>query len=95
MLDIVEANIKAMHSEDNLILNLGTGTAISVNRLFETISGMVGSGSNPTYAPERPGEIRNMSVDASAATKILGWQPKLSLEQGIKQTIEYYQTRER
>jgi UDP-glucose 4-epimerase len=82
--DVVEANIKAMNLKrrgNGEMINIGAGQNYSINQLAKIIGG-------PTiYIPSRPGESRVTLADNSKAKRILKWQPKISLEEGIKKTI--------
>jgi len=78
--DVVSANLLAMNSQNvgrGEIFNIGSGQSYSVNNLAKMLGG-------PTVAvPERPGDIRRVEADISKAKKVLGWQPTITLEQGI------------
>lgn len=73
--DVVEANICAMN---NLIsiesINIGTGTNYSMNQVADMIGG------DRVYIPARKGESRETLADISRAKSMLGWEPKITLE---------------
>ena len=78
--DVVEANIKAWQSAvgDGRAINIGSGKQISVNEIAKLVGG-------PTVnIPPRPGEMKFIAADASLAKQLLGWEPKVSFEEGIK-----------
>lgn len=90
--DVAEANIKAMEyqGEKFEVFNIATGTQTSINDLARTIINLTGSRSKIHYDSPRPGDIVYSQADVSKAKNILGWQAKVSLEEGLKKTIAYY-----
>jgi UDP-glucose 4-epimerase len=70
------------------VFNIGSGMNHSVNEIFNLIAGLLNSDIKPIYKPDLPGEAFANLADITAA-KRLGWQPKMSLEQGLKTSIEY------
>lgn len=69
------------------VMNVGSGNTYSVNRLVELLGGEV------VYIPKRPGEPDCTFADSAKISKLLGWSPKVSFEQGVKlvlDNIEYW-----
>jgi UDP-glucose 4-epimerase len=64
------------------IFNVGSGNTYSVNRLVELLGGPV------TYIPKRPGEPDCTFADISKIRCVLGWEPKIPLEEGVKRMLE-------
>ena len=82
--DVVNACIMAAESGiSNEVLNVGSDNTYSVNRLVELLGGDV------VYIPKRPGEPDCTQADISKIRKILGWEPKVSFEEGIKIVLEH------
>jgi UDP-glucose 4-epimerase len=82
--DIVEANIAAMNYQGELkgeIFNIGAGHNYSVNGVAKLIS------DSHQYLPARPGEARETLADNSKAREVLGWTPKLNLEDYIAESL--------
>jgi UDP-glucose 4-epimerase len=76
--DIVDAIIAAAESDvSGEIINIGSDNTYSVNRLVELLGGDV------VHIPKRPGEPDCTWADISKAKKLLNWQPKVSLEEGV------------
>jgi nucleoside-diphosphate-sugar epimerase len=82
--DVVSANMLAMDCEiaDGRALNIGRGENVSVNRIAAMIGG-------PTVHHEgRAGDMRDTLADRTQAEQILGWRPKVSIEQGIADLLK-------
>lgn len=83
--DVVRANILAMNSRQvgkGEIFNVGNGNPHSVNEIVKLIGGEF------VFVPPRPGDVRITHADIAKAKEILGWEPKINLEEGIKRLKE-------
>ena len=78
-----------MEHGDYKAVNIGTGNETDVNELFDTIKKITGYNGKPKHEPARPGELLRNSLDITKAKKLLNWQPKYSLEEGLKETIAW------
>jgi len=85
--DVVEANLAAINRGSGAILNVGTGLQTSVNELFGIINKLLNTSIFPSYGHARPGDIRHTFFNITKAKQVLGWEPKYSLEDGVKETI--------
>lgn len=90
--DVVDAFARSTERGDGLLLNIGTGVETSVRGLYETIAHYAGSDAEPTYAAERPGELRRSALDPGRAGVHLGWKPWTSIESGIGQTVDWFRS---
>jgi UDP-glucose 4-epimerase len=88
--DAVEANICAIGRGDGLALNIGTGQKTSVNRIYELLGSIIGFSWDPLYRPARLVDVRQISLDNTRAAREMGWTPKVSLEDGLSRTVEYF-----
>jgi UDP-glucose 4-epimerase len=88
--DLVRANVLALHSDYCGPLNLGTGRETDVNTLFRLLCEVSGVHAPEVHGPAKPGEQRRSSIDNTLARKILGWQPEVDLEAGLRRTVEYF-----
>ena len=86
--DVVEAMVMAARSDlRQEALNVGSGKTSAVNRLVELLGGQV------VHVPKRPGEPDRTHADISRIQKLLGWQPRVSFEDGVTvmlDNIEYW-----
>ena len=88
--DVVEANLLAMTKGDGGAFNIGTGEKTSVNQIFESLQSMIKYRWGPELAPARHGEVYKISLDSSKATEALGWTPRVGVEEGLLQTVEFF-----
>ncbi|MBU0580039.1 MAG: SDR family oxidoreductase [Candidatus Margulisbacteria bacterium] len=88
----VQANILAATSKNGAgeILNIATGQSISLLELVEKINNLTGKHIKATHEAERPGDIKHSLANISKANDILSYQPQISFEEGLKQTIQFY-----
>lgn len=91
--DVVRANIHALKNGKSGIFNIGTGGAASVNKLFSSLAGLTGYNKKAVYKPPRPGELQRSVLNINRSSRILAWQPKTSLGQGLEQTVNFFRTR--
>ncbi len=93
--DAVEANILAMERGEGKTYNIGTGMGTSVNRIFELLSEILGYKWKPTYSPARPGDVAKIILDNTKAVQELNWKPKVTLENGTRNTVDYFRNLKR
>jgi UDP-glucose 4-epimerase len=67
-------------------LNVGTGVASSVLDLYGALRAVTGFGPEPSFAPQRPGELLAISLECSKAERLLGWRPRFDLRAGLERT---------
>ncbi len=82
--DIVAATLAALDAEG--LFNVGSGMETTIVELHDLCRRASGTEGEPVFAPERLGEIRRSVLDATRGAQGLGWRPKLSLEEGLRQT---------
>lgn len=79
---------------ENEIFNIGSGDVITLNELAESIlneffDSVVPKNLNPQYLPDRPQEVKDAFCDHKKAKKLLGYEAKIKLRNGIKETISW------
>jgi nucleoside-diphosphate-sugar epimerase len=72
------------------VVNVATGTSISLNQLFASMREIVGSRLDVMYGPFRNGDVKDSLADITRARTLLGYEPTVSLEAGLKKTIAWY-----
>ena len=93
--DVAEANLAAMRQDAHGVYNVGTGTETSVNELFRMVAGLTGSTVKEVHGPAKVGEHVRSVVDPSRIKQELGWDVRVGLAEGLKQTVEYFQGKSR
>lgn len=88
--DVVQANLKAVEAGENVAVNIGTGIPTDVNQLFGMIKEVMHSNINAKSGPPRRGDLKANYLNAALAGKILGWKPKVTLPEGIAQTVNFF-----
>jgi UDP-glucose 4-epimerase len=89
--DVVEANLLALNYPHCDVFNIGTGTETDVNSIFRILKEKIGSKQKEIHGPVIPGELERSVLDCRKAEKLLGWKPKHDLNQGITETVDYFQ----
>ncbi len=86
---------RAGNPEDNyLVINLGSGKGVTVFELVEAFERVYGQKINKRTAEPRPGDIAGAYANADKAKKLLGWEAKLSIDEGIRSALEWGKIRE-
>lgn len=88
--DVVEAVIRIIESPLSGPFNIATGIGTNPNTIFRHIASLTDHTADPIYAPPRAGDIEKIYLDVSKARIELGWVPKVSLEDGLKGTVEWF-----
>jgi len=74
------------------VFNVGTGTRFSLNETLRLLGKISGKNAKTKYHPPRSGDIRDSQADITLAKKILGYQPGVQFEEGLRRTWEWYAT---
>jgi len=72
------------------IFNIGTGIETSVNELFYKLKKITKANIKEIYGPQKMGELRRSCLNSNKAKEILGWEPKIDINQGLKLTVNYF-----
>jgi UDP-glucose 4-epimerase len=88
--NVVDANLRAAEAEgaNGRIFNVAAGSPRSVNQLAETVAGLLGKPVERRYGDPRPGDLRDSYADIGAARDVLGWEPEVAFEDGLRRTAE-------
>jgi UDP-glucose 4-epimerase len=85
--DVVQANLLAATSQAGGAFNIGRGEEVSVLDVVAALAPSATADFTPEHAPERPGEVRRITLDTSRAKAELGWEAKVSLQEGLDLTL--------
>jgi UDP-glucuronate decarboxylase len=90
--DLISGLIKMMATDDGVTgpVNIGNPTEFTIMELAETVIRLAGSRSQIIFNPLPPDDPTQRKPDISLAAQLLGWQPEVGLEEGLKKTIDYF-----
>ena len=90
--DLVEGIIRLFESDVKVPVNIGNTSERTMLEFAETVSKLTGSASAHQFLPARPDDPRRRCPDIGRAKQHLKWEPKISLEEGLRQSLEYFRT---
>lgn len=88
--DVVDAFARSGEGADGLLLNVGTGVETSDRQLYDAVARAAGVADEPTYSPDRPGDLRRSCLDPGRAAVHLGWRPWTKLDAGVAATVDFF-----
>ncbi|HOB75815.1 MAG TPA: SDR family oxidoreductase [Phycisphaerae bacterium] len=90
--NVVHANLLAANAPkvNGEVVNIACGERVSVNQIIRQINELLGRNVKPKYVPERPGDVKHSLADITAARELIGYQPLVSFEDGLRRAIEWY-----
>ena len=88
--DLVEGIVRLIHSDTNEPVNIGNPTEMSIEQIARQIIAAVGSSSQIVYEPLPVDDPRVRQPDITRARTLLDWEPKVSLQDGLASTIDYF-----
>ena len=87
--DVVEANLLGLRDDVTGIINVSTGTGISLNDLMDTLEEITNTTINREYQEPRIGDIKHSLLSTEKASQVLGYAPTWSLRDGLENTYHY------
>lgn len=89
--DVVDAFVKAAgEAGGGQRFNVGTGIETSDRQLHSAVAAAVGGPDDPEFHPDRLGDLRRSCLDIGLAEGVLGWRPRVRLDDGVRRTVEYF-----
>jgi UDP-glucose 4-epimerase len=90
--NVVNANMAALTATDigGRVYNIACGHGITLNELTEGLRERIGAEVEVEHGPERPGDVRHSMADISRARADLGYEPAVTLDEGIDRTVKHY-----
>jgi len=90
--NVVDETLRACEAPDasGMVFNGGTGARITLNQVVELLQKLSGKKIAPQYDPPRNGDIRDSQADISLARRVLGYEPKVNFEEGLRRTWDWY-----
>ncbi len=93
--DVVAANLCCCHAPAKAAgqaFNVARGDRTSVLELAQKICRALGKEIEPSFEPPRTGDVRDSQADSERARSQLGWEPTVTLDEGLRRTIEWFTT---
>jgi len=92
--NVVDANLLAMEAKETRgeSVNIACGGSITINEVIAAINRALGTDVKPKYVAPRAGDVRHSCADIRLAKKLLGFEPKVGFEEGLRRAIEFYRT---
>jgi len=90
--DCVAANLLASTAPGaaGQVVNIACGGRCSLNELVTLLNRVLGTKIQPVYQPARAGDVKHSQADISAARRVLGYEPRVSFEDGLAKTVEWF-----
>lgn len=85
--NLLAAEVAETHGE---IVNVGCSQAIDLNRMAVVFNEILGTHLEPVYAPPRAGDVKHSLADISAARTVIGYEPRVRFDAGLRLTIDWY-----
>ncbi len=88
--DVVKSNLLTLNDTANDIYNVGTGIETNVNQLFHKLNNIIGANKEEKHGPAAPGEQMRSVITSEKLFKKFGWKPSTTLDEGLKQTVDFF-----
>ena len=91
--NVIEANLAALNAPDEACgqtVNIGCGGSITLLDLVDSINGILGTNIEPVFEAARAGDVMHSRADISKAGRLIGYDPKVSIHDGLVETIKWY-----
>jgi nucleoside-diphosphate-sugar epimerase len=90
--NVVDGVLRACTAEgaSGEVINVATGGRISLNTLVRTLRQLIGTHGEPMYAAPRAGDVKDSQADITKARRLLGYEPFVSFEEGLRKTVAWY-----
>ncbi|MDD2521339.1 MAG: SDR family NAD(P)-dependent oxidoreductase [Anaerolineaceae bacterium] len=90
--DIAEGTLLALKNVGYDIFNLGGHDVMTINQLVETFEELLGKKANRVYIPAHPADVYSNVADVNKARTLLGWEPRVGLQEGVRNLVDWYLT---
>jgi nucleoside-diphosphate-sugar epimerase len=90
--DIARGTIQALQPLGFEVINLGGHETISINDLVARMADLIGRPARVEYGPANPADMQANWADVEKAGRLLGWEPTVSLQDGLPRLVDWYRT---
>jgi nucleoside-diphosphate-sugar epimerase len=93
--NVVDAVLRAVEAPQvsGEVINVATGTRISLNELLASLQRLTGNASPARYEAARQGDVRDSQADIAKAERLLGYRPTVHLDEGLARTLAWFQSK--
>jgi nucleoside-diphosphate-sugar epimerase len=93
--NVVDGNLRALGAKGlrGQAVNLATGRRVSLRQLLRALGRETGASARARHLPPRPGDIRHSLADVGQARRLLGYEPRVDFEAGLRKTVAWYRER--
>jgi UDP-glucose 4-epimerase len=94
--NVVDANLRAAEATQAVgqVINLGIGERVTLNQLLAELQQILGTNLTPRYEDPRAGDVRHSLADITRARQLLGYEPSVLLSAGLRQTVDWYRSKQ-
>jgi len=93
MSDLVDGILRLADSDTNEPVNIGNPHEVTIEEIAKAIIALVGSKSQLVYRPLPTDDPKQRRPDITRAKTILGWEPKVNLDEGLKKSVDYFRSK--
>ncbi|HEX9759421.1 MAG TPA: NAD-dependent epimerase/dehydratase family protein, partial [Candidatus Acidoferrales bacterium] len=92
--NVVDATLRACEAPgaSGRVFNVGTGARFTLNQTLALLGKIAGKTVKAQYDPPRTGDIRDSLADIAAARQLLGYEPRVNFEEGLRRTFDWYRS---
>jgi UDP-glucose 4-epimerase len=88
--DVATANLVALEKGSGGTFHISTGIPVTVNDIFRKIALLTEYKLEPRFGPSRKGDVYRIALDNTRAQEQLGWRPQITIEEGLRLTVDYF-----
>jgi UDP-glucose 4-epimerase len=88
--DVATANLAALEKGSGGTFHISTGVPVTVNDIFRKIALLTEYKLEPRFGPSRKGDVYRIALDNTRAQEQLGWRPQITIEEGLRLTVDYF-----
>jgi len=89
--DVADANLRVLGQSLAVPVHIASGAGTSVVELTERLHALTGARVDWTYGPPVPGEVHRIVLGIARAERLLGWRPRVAMEEGLRRTVEWFE----
>jgi UDP-glucose 4-epimerase len=88
--DVATANLAALEKGSGGTFHVSSGIPVTVNDIFRKLALLTEYKLEPRFGPARKGDVYRIALDNSRALEQLGWRPQITIEGGLRLTVDYF-----